>query len=118
MFETKDLQRITADELQEELVRAIEYTDKLIGLGYTLMAVHSGVTALGGMYATQKGHEVFLMALNVVEQATEHRGKAVASRTATMMQYTQQIAALLGQDLPEIEDWPSYEVLADLEGKI
>lgn len=109
MFEFKQLKQMSEEELRGEFEIVMEYQDRLVGLGQTLQTVCQGCEALNAIYAGQKGHDVFLMALEVVAQSTASRGQAVAARLSTAMRYADNILALLGEE-PELRaEWPAYE---------
>jgi hypothetical protein len=109
MYNFSDLKKLNEDELREEYTLVNEYQDRLVGLGTTLGITAEGCLALCAIYNGQKGHEVFLMAIDVVEKGCAARGVAVAARLQATMRYTDQILVLLGVEPPPAEEWPSYE---------
>ena len=117
MFEAKSLKGMSRLELLAERKPTHDYVNRLIGLGNTLITCHSAALALAALYSDQKGHEVFLMALDVVIQATDMRSRAVAARTAMFMDYYDEIHQLLGFEPEDYEEWPAYETLVDHSGR-
>lgn len=117
MFQFKELLEMTRDELLAEEEATHDYLDRLVGLGHTLGVMYHTAPALSALYAGQKGHEIFMMALNVVEQCCEVRARAVAARCVSAMSYYDQILDLLGLESISHEEWPSYEMEIDAESK-
>src|SRR5882724_2823586 len=111
MFETKELLSMTQDQLTEEYKVTAQYIDKLATLGYTLSSVFHACETLMVVYSEQKGHEVYLMALDVTCTSSEKRAHSVAERLTTIIAYMQTLISLMQTETPLAEEWASYEVL-------
>lgn len=115
MFDTRVIADMDQAELVLEYQRTHEYVDKVVALGSTLKACYEASQALAIIYAGQKGHEIYLMALDVVAQSTEKRLAAVAGRVSTLMSYIDNICELLEVEPDQYEEWPAYEIVVGEE---
>lgn len=111
MYEFSDLRQMPEKELLAEFDVVHEYADRLIGLATMLGQVHTGCTGLAAIYRGQKGHEVFLMALDVVEHACAARAEVVTQRLAATVRYVDNIIEFLGYVPEGASEWAAFETL-------
>jgi hypothetical protein len=112
MYNTKNLAGMTEKELKEEWGELSLYIDKCALLCGVLVTQQNGAQTLLAYYAEQPGHEVFMMALNVVCESCGKRAQKVAQRISTLHRYMQEIEAALHEEPEHNYDWEAFEVLA------
>lgn len=113
LFEFKKIQSMSEADLREEAENAGNRLDKCTLLLAALVNARNDCEALAAYYARQKGHEVFMLALETVIKTAEVRITQVGRHGADLMKYYNNIMALLGEEIVLVEEWESFEQIAE-----